>query len=131
MGLDHSVNHQRPSTSGKGEEHKRSLKRRGKQIHIYRLVDELEEDLETCQFPAEYPRGSSLNEDDHSDREYQMGDEQKNKKLSGKSKKPVRNQEKANEASVPLNKKPSKKFSHSTRKRGRFGKWCVGYSTVA
>lgn len=65
--MDHSVNHHRPSTSGQGEEHGRSLKRRGKHIHKYRLVDELEEeDLETCQFPAEYPRGSSVNEDDHS-----------------------------------------------------------------
>ncbi|KAL8101427.1 uncharacterized protein LOC141687432 [Apium graveolens] len=122
MGLGHSVNHHRPSTSGQGEEQRRSLKRRGKQIHIYRLVDELEEDLETCKFPAEYPRGSSVNEDDHSDKEYQMEDERQNKKLSGKSKKPVRNQEKANEVSVPLTKKPSKKFSHSTRKRGRFEK---------
>lgn len=124
MGLDRSVNHQQPSTSGQGVEHGRSLKHRGKQMPIYRLVDELEEeDIETCQFPAEYPRGSSVNEDDLSDKEYQMEDERKNKKVSGKSKKPGRNEEKANEVSVPLTKKPLKKFSHSTRKRGRFGKW--------
>lgn len=124
MGLDHSVNHQQTSTSGQRVEHGRSLKRCGKQRHIYRLIDELEEeDIETCQFPAEYPRGSSVNEDDLSDKEYQIEDERQNKKVSGKSKKPVRNQDKANEGSVPLTKKPSKKFSHSTRKRGRFGEW--------
>ncbi|KAK1393651.1 hypothetical protein POM88_012707 [Heracleum sosnowskyi] len=122
MRLDHSVNHQQPSTSGQGVECGRSLKRLCKQMHIYQLVDELEEeDIETCQFPAEYPIGSSVNEDDHSDKDYQLEDERQNKKVSGKSKNPG-HQEKANEASIPLTKKPSKKFSHSTRRRGRFEK---------
>lgn len=128
--MEHSVEQQIPSTSGGEEKRGRSSKRRGKQKHVLQLVDQPEEqDLETGQVTAEYPEGSSVNEANHTDKDYQLGDDRPNKKARGKSKKSVaekgktvRKRKKANEASEQSNKKLKKKFSHSTRRRGRFGK---------
>lgn len=128
--MEHSVEHQIPSTSGLEENHGRSIKRRCKQKHVQQLVNEPEEqDLETDQFVDKYPEGSAVNEDDHTDKDYQMEDDRPNKKVRKKLKKPVaekgktvRKHKKANEASEQPAKR-LKKFSHSTRRRGRFGKW--------
>ncbi|KAK1368077.1 Transcription factor TFIIIB component B [Heracleum sosnowskyi] len=129
-GLEHSVEHQLPSTSGLEEKRGRSSKRRGKQKLLLQLVDEPEEqDLETGQVTAEYPEGSAVNEDNHTDKDYQLEEDRPNKRARGKSKKSVaekgktvRKRKKANEASEQSNKKLTKKFSHSTRRRGRFDK---------
>ncbi|KAL8107500.1 uncharacterized protein LOC141672986 isoform X1 [Apium graveolens] len=129
-GLEHSVKQQIPSTSGGEEKHGRSSKRRGKQKHVLQLVGQPEEqDLETGQVTDEYPKGSSVNEANHTDKDYLVGDDRPNKKARGRSKKSaaekgetVRKSKKATEASEQSNKKLKKKFSHSTRRRGRFDK---------
>ncbi|KAL1802766.1 hypothetical protein ACET3Z_031413 [Daucus carota] len=130
MGLEHSVEHLILSTSGLEEKHGRSSKRLKKKKHVHQLVDEPEEhDLETGQLTAEYPKGSAVTEDDHTDKDYLLEDDRPNKKVRGKSKKlvaekekTVRKRKKANEASKQPTKTSKKKFSHSTRRRGRFDK---------
>lgn len=118
------------STSGLEEKHGRSSKRLKKKKHVHQLVDEPEEhDLETGQLTADNPKGSAVTEDDHTDKDYLLEDDRPNKKVRGKSKKlvaekekTVRKRKKANEASKQPTKTSKKKFSHSTRRRGRFGK---------
>lgn len=125
-----SVKHQQISTPGQEEEAGRTL-RRSKRLHVHQLVDESEDEvLEYGQSAAECRSGSVVNEDNHTDEEYQLENEPQQTRVGGKSKKtvpqnekPVRKRKKADEVSDRSSKKPSKKFSHSTRKRGRFGNW--------
>lgn len=125
-----SVKHQQISTAGQAEEAGRTL-RRSKRLHVHQLVDESEDEVLECgQSAAECRSGSVVNEDNHNDEEYQSENEPQQKRVGRKSKKtvpqnekPVRKHKKADEVSDRSSKKPSKKFSHSTRKRGRFGNW--------
>lgn len=124
-----SVKHQQISTPGQEEEAGRTL-RRSKRLHVHQLVDESEDEVLECgQSAAECRSGSVVNEDNHTDEE-QLENEPQQTRVGGKSKKtvpqnekPVRKRKKADEVSDRSSKKPSKKFSHSTRKRGRFGNW--------
>lgn len=121
--------------NGKGE----SRKQLREQVTTTHIVDDLED--ETCNddgLDAELPSSYAIDEDeDDNDDEFNVEHASPKRRTSKKSKKPVNESEKpprkrkkaneaqkhkkANEASDNPEKEQRKKFSHSTRRKRRFG----------
>lgn len=131
---------QKASTeAGDKKEAGKSSRRLKKRVVTHELVDEFEdEDCDNGSQSAEPPTNSVADEDRNSDDEFKVENSSQKKRAPRKSKKsvsenekPVRMRKKANETGDKSTKEPPKKFSHSTRRKRRCGKFdCIFFEFV-
>lgn len=96
-----------------------------------KLVDESEDETHDNEGqPAEPPTDSIADEDRNNDDEYKVENSSQKKRAPRKSKrsnaeneKPVRKRKNANETGETSTKESSRKFSHTTRRKRRCGKF--------
>ena len=109
-----------------GGKSSRQLRKR----HLRQLVDEpVDETNDINGSIFDPPSTSNRDEEEDSDQEYRADTSKKKKAVRKASErlpgneKPVRKRKSAKEASDVSTKEPPKKFSHSTRRRKRIGKY--------
>ena len=122
---------QNSSTAGDETETGKSSRRLRKRVVTHELVDEFEDEAcDNGSQPAEPPINSVADEDRNSDDENKVENSSRKKRAPRKSKKsvtenekPVRKRKNASETGEKSAKEPPKKFSHSTRRKRRCGKF--------